>query len=89
MSPTEAEALSERPGRDGLAGVARPLCRGPDRLHRPPAKPQGYVDAANAEWILRSIFRDGTVKGDAELELLIYILETAESAPDDLQQPAP
>lgn len=46
--------------------------------------PAGYVDAAQAEWLTALLTRDGRVRTDSELELLVCILETADSAPPAL-----
>lgn len=48
-------------------------------------QPRGYVDAANARWLMTRITRDATVKRN-ELELLVRILETATSVPPELQK---
>lgn len=47
-------------------------------------EPEGYVDEAGAAWLIARISADGVVKYDSELELLVKVLETAESAPDSL-----
>ncbi|MEM7567355.1 MAG: hypothetical protein AAF321_09005 [Pseudomonadota bacterium] len=46
--------------------------------------PQGYVDAAKAEWLTDRIASDGRVKTATELELLVKVLETAERSPEAL-----
>eukprot|EP01037_Dinobryon_pediforme_P018064 gene18064-18301_t len=43
--------------------------------------PQGYVDEANAAWLLQAVGRDRLIKVDSELELLIHIVETADACP--------
>jgi hypothetical protein len=48
-------------------------------------QPRGYVDPANARWLMTSIRRDATVKPN-ELELLVRVLETAVSVPAELQK---
>lgn len=48
-------------------------------------QPRGYVDGANARWLMTRITRDATVKPN-ELELLVRILETATSVPPELQK---
>jgi hypothetical protein len=48
-------------------------------------QPRGYVDPANARWLMARIRRDATVKAN-ELELLVRVLETAVSVPADLQK---
>lgn len=47
--------------------------------------PRGYVDDANAAWLMSRIDRDGRVDTMAELELLVKLLETALNAPADLK----
>jgi len=47
-------------------------------------KPQGYVSAANANWLIKRIAEDGKVKTQTELELLIRVLEIADKAPPAL-----
>jgi hypothetical protein len=47
--------------------------------------PQGYVDAAKAEWLMRWIDQDGRVDSLSELELLVKILEVAASVPPALK----
>ena len=47
-------------------------------------KPSGYVDEANADWLIARIGKDGMVKTATELELLIKILEAAQSSPEKL-----
>lgn len=49
-------------------------------------EPRGYIDEAKARWLEEWIMADGKVRGDTELELLIYILEQAEQAPKALYQ---
>ena len=46
--------------------------------------PAGYVDAANADWLVARISADGVVKTATELELLVKVLEAAKSSPDRL-----
>ncbi len=46
--------------------------------------PEGYVDEANAQWLIDRISRDGDVKTDSELEVLVKVLEKAKSSPDSL-----
>jgi hypothetical protein len=47
-------------------------------------KPEGYVDEANAKWLMKHIDADGKLESWNELELLIGILEKAKSVPDSL-----
>ncbi len=46
--------------------------------------PQGYVTAANADWLIQRISKDGLVEARNELELLISVLERARWAPASL-----
>jgi hypothetical protein len=48
--------------------------------------PKGYVDDANAAWLMAHIDKDGRVESLGELELLVKILEKATNAPASLQQ---
>lgn len=47
--------------------------------------PTGYVDDANAAWLMARIDADGRVESRAELELLVKILEVAVNVPDALK----
>ena len=49
-------------------------------------EPTGYVDAANADWLIARIGADGTVKTATELELLVKVLEAARTSPPRLVQ---
>jgi hypothetical protein len=49
-------------------------------------EPHGYVDAANADWLIARIGKDGKVKTATELELLVKVLEAAQSSPPSLVQ---
>jgi hypothetical protein len=46
--------------------------------------PHGYIDEANADWLMARIDRDGMVKSASELEVLVKCLEAATSAPSKL-----
>lgn len=46
--------------------------------------PQGHVSGENADWLLRHIIRDGHVRTETELALLVNILEKAVTAPGHL-----
>jgi hypothetical protein len=48
-------------------------------------EPRGHVSDANADWLIARIAADGQVDTLAELELLIKILEHAESTPEPLR----
>jgi len=48
-------------------------------------QPTGYVDDAKANWLMRWIDHDGCVDSLAELELLVKVLEVADSAPEGLR----
>lgn len=47
-------------------------------------KPAGYVSDDNARWLVEHIARDGLVRGDSELELLIRVLERSQRSPEHL-----
>ncbi|WP_376704266.1 hypothetical protein RQ479_04640 [Mesorhizobium sp. ISC25] len=47
-------------------------------------KPAGYVSQENADWLIRTISRDGMVDSRTELELLVHVLEVAKSSPSTL-----
>ena len=47
--------------------------------------PTGYVDGANAAWLIARIDADGRVDSRAELELLVKTLEVAVNVPDVLK----
>lgn len=49
------------------------------------AAPKGYVDAAQADWLIARIDRDGQLESMAELQLLVRVLEKATSVPDSLK----
>ncbi|MFN0219736.1 MAG: hypothetical protein ACKVP4_13085 [Hyphomicrobium sp.] len=44
-------------------------------------RPQGYLTAANGEWLIGRVSRDGRVDTKAELELLVNVLDKARWAP--------
>ena len=48
------------------------------------ARPEGYIDRDNADWLIHMIARDGAVHTTTELEVLVKSLEIARSAPDFL-----
>lgn len=47
-------------------------------------EPRGYIDDANADWLMDRIASDGLVKTETELELLVKVLERAKSSPERL-----
>ena len=47
-------------------------------------EPSGYVDDANAGWLIAAVSRDGRVRRDSELEAVVHILEQATSSPQVL-----
>lgn len=47
-------------------------------------EPQGYVSEENADWLIARISSDGTVKTATELELLVKVLEKAQTSPERL-----
>ena len=48
--------------------------------------PRGYVDDATAGWLTALVLRDGRIRTDTELEIIIEVLEKADSAPDTLSR---
>src|SRR6185503_20636655 len=48
------------------------------------AEPRGYLNAANAQWLIERIGRDGRVDTKTELDLLINVLDKARWAPQSL-----
>jgi hypothetical protein len=48
------------------------------------AEPEGYVTAANADWLMAAISRDGKVRSKTEFDLLLYVLDTARWSPERL-----
>ena len=48
------------------------------------AKPEGYVTAENAEWLVAQICTDGVVDSKTELELLVNVLDKARWSPQSL-----
>jgi len=47
-------------------------------------KPEGYISEQNADWLVRTVSRDGMVDSRTELELLVHVLEEAKSSPGQL-----
>ena len=50
------------------------------------ARPRGYVSEDSAQWLIRQIDQDGRVESQAELELIVKLLEHADYAPDSLKR---
>jgi hypothetical protein len=48
------------------------------------ADPEGYVTAANADWLMSRIAPDGKVRTKAELDLVLQVLDTARWSPERL-----
>ncbi len=48
------------------------------------AEPEGYVTAANADWLIAMIAPDGEVRTKTELDLLLHVLDTARWSPERL-----
>jgi hypothetical protein len=48
--------------------------------------PQGFVDDTCADWLQARVDKNGRVASLTELELLVSIIERAESTPEDLRQ---
>lgn len=49
------------------------------------AEPAGYVDDANADWLMARLGQDGTLESMAELELLVKLFERATRVPERLR----
>jgi hypothetical protein len=49
------------------------------------AEPIGYVDDANADWLMARLGQDGTLESMAELELLVKLFERATRVPERLR----
>ena len=47
--------------------------------------PTGYIDAANAAWLMERIDHDGVLELETEFELLMNVMHIAESVPDRLE----
>lgn len=50
------------------------------------AQPRGYVSEDSAQWLIGQIERDGPVESQAELELVVKLLEHADYAPESLKR---
>ena len=48
-------------------------------------EPRGYVDQELAEWLVAQLMRDQAITTHTELELLVRVMETADSVPDELE----
>lgn len=48
------------------------------------AEPEGYVTAANADWLMSKIAPEGRVRSKTELDLLLQVLDTARWSPECL-----
>ena len=46
--------------------------------------PRGYISQENADWLIRKIAHDGKLKSATELELLVDVIEKAQSCPEVL-----
>ena len=88
IAPDEARRLIDldqiidAPGADWIAFFHETLT---DYVVRQ-EEPRGYVNDAKARWLLGAIEADGLVKTASELELVVRILEAAESVPECLVQ---
>lgn len=49
------------------------------------AEPRGYVSEDNARWLIERVQHDGKVSNLTELELIVRVLEKAQSAPQSLR----
>ena len=50
------------------------------------ARPRGYVSDEAGQWLIRQIQKDGRVESQAELELIVKLLEHANYAPEALKR---
>jgi hypothetical protein len=50
------------------------------------AEPRGYVSDAGASWLIAHVDRDGRIGSQAELELIVKLLERASFAPESLRK---
>ncbi len=48
------------------------------------ARPQGYLTADNAAWLIQRISKDGCIESKTEMELLVSVLDKARWAPQSL-----
>lgn len=48
------------------------------------AKPRGYINVDNADWLIEQISRDGVVESQTELEILIRVIDKARWSPESL-----
>ena len=48
------------------------------------AKPEGYLTADNAQWLIERISTDGRIESKTEMELLVSVLDKARWAPQSL-----
>ncbi len=48
-------------------------------------EPAGYVDDAKAAWLMAAIDRDGRVDSLSELELIVHLMEVADSVPESFR----
>ena len=65
--------------------MGRFLHRGDDRHVVNGRPPRGYVDDANAAWLIGQVDRDGAPINSAELELVVKVLEKALNCPAPLK----
>jgi hypothetical protein len=49
-------------------------------------EPRGYVTDAGAQWLMSRVDQDGRIGSQAELELIVKLLEHADFAPESLRQ---
>lgn len=47
-------------------------------------KPEGYIIAENAQWLIGQVSRDGRIRSSAELELMVRVIERARWSPPNL-----
>lgn len=48
------------------------------------AEPEGYVSESNAKWVMKRVSRDGVIDTQSELDMMIRVLDKAQSSPENL-----
>jgi hypothetical protein len=48
------------------------------------AEPRGYINTANADWLIERIARDGQIETGTELEILVRVIDKARWSPESL-----
>jgi hypothetical protein len=87
VAPDEAEQLFERNAAtaqtpEWTAFFVEALCE----FILSKSEPRGYVGADEADWLISHIDKDGRIDTQAELELIVKLLEHADYAPESLRK---